>query len=128
MEALLVAIAALVVLWAALVVGLVAFGRGTAARELAALLPNLARLFRALLADPRVPLRAKVALGAGAAYLVFPIDVVPDFIPVAGSLDDAIVAALVLRFVLKTSGREVVAEHWRGDPRTLDAILRIARA
>lgn len=52
----------------------------------------------------------------------------PEFIPVAGPLDDAIVAALVLRRLVRTAGREVVAHHWQGEQATLERILRIARA
>ena len=125
MEPVLAAVAILAVLWLALVVALVLLGRRALARELAELVPNLTRLFAGLVRDPRVPLRAKVVLGATALYLASPIDLIPDFIPVAGSLDDAIVAALALRFVLRTTDRAVLGEHWRGDPRTLERILRL---
>jgi uncharacterized membrane protein YkvA (DUF1232 family) len=128
MERVLAAVAVVAVLWVALVVALVLLGRRGLARELAALVPNLTRLFAGLLRDPRVPLRAKVVLGATAVYLAMPIDVVPDFIPIAGSLDDAIVAAFALRFVVRASSPEVVAEHWPGDPATLRRILWLARA
>lgn len=84
-------------------------------------------MFRGLIGDPRVPLPAKLALGFAALWIASPIDLIPEFIPIAGPLDDAIVAALVLRYVLSSTRREVVVEHWRGDPRTLEAILRIAR-
>jgi len=128
MEGLLAVVAILAVLWLALVVVLVLLGRRALARELAALVPNLTRLFTGLVRDPRVPLRAKVVLGATAVYLASPIDLVPDFIPIAGSLDDAIVAAFALRFVVRASSPEIVAEHWRGDPATLRRILWLARA
>jgi len=128
MEPVLAAVAILAVLWLVLVVGLVLLGRRALARELAALVPNLTRLFAGLVRDPRVPLRAKVVLGAAAAYLAMPIDLIPDFVPIAGSLDDAIVAAFALRFVVRASSPEVVAEHWRGDPATLRRILWLARA
>ena len=59
-------------------------------------------------------------------WLVSPIDLIPEFVPVAGPLDDAIVAALVLRHVLKRTDASVLSEHWRGDPATLAKILRIA--
>lgn len=126
MDGLLYALAVLVAVWLAVIVVLVLAGRGTAARELARLLPNLAHLFRGLIADPRVPLRAKVALAVASVWIASPIDLVPEFIPVAGPLDDAIVAALVLRYVLHTSGPGILADHWRGDPATLRAILRLA--
>lgn len=122
------AIAILVLIWAILVLALVVAGRGSAARELSTFVPNLAALFVGLGRDERVPRRAKVALIAGGLYLAMPIDLVPDFIPVAGQADDAIVAAAVLRFVLVSTERSVLYEHWRGDPRTLDRVLAIARA
>jgi uncharacterized membrane protein YkvA (DUF1232 family) len=128
MERVLVAVAILAAVWLALIVVLVMLGRRALARELAALVPNLTRLFGGLVRDPRVPLRAKVVLGATALYLAMPIDLVPDFIPIAGSLDDAIVAAFALRFVIRASSPEVVAEHWPGDPATLRRILWLARA
>ncbi len=66
---------------------------------------------------------AVFALGLLAAYLASPIDLVPDFIPVAGQLDDAILVALVLRGVLRAAGEEVVRGHWRGPERSLRLLL-----
>ena len=97
-------------------------------REIAAFVPNLARLFAGLVRDPRVPRRSKLVLGLAAGYLAFPIDLIPDFIPIAGQLDDAIVAAFALRYVIGTTPREIVAEHWHGDPDTLRRVLALARA
>ena len=128
MERVLAGIAILIAVWAALVLVLILLGRRAMARELATLVPNLTRLFAGLLRDPRVPFRAKLVLGATVAYLAMPIDLVPDFIPIAGSLDDAIVAAFALRFVIGASSPDVVAEHWHGDPATLRRILWLARA
>ena len=122
------AVAILALLWAVLVVALVVSGRRGAAREVGSFLPNLVLLFRGLATDTRVPRRAKVALVIGGVYLAMPVDLVPDFIPIAGQADDAIIAAAVLRFVLATTERSVLYEHWRGDPRTLDRVLAIARA
>ena len=121
-------IAILLAVWVVLVLALVLLGRRALARELAALVPNLTRLFAGLVRDPRVPLRAKLVLGATVLYLAMPIDLVPDFIPIAGSLDDAIVAAFALRYVVRASSPEIVAEHWAGDPATLRRILWLARA
>jgi uncharacterized membrane protein YkvA (DUF1232 family) len=114
--------------WFVAVVALVLAGRRTAARELATLLPNLLRLFRGLAADPRVPRGSKVLLIIGVAWIVSPIDLIPEFIPVLGPLDDAVVAALILRHVLRAAGPDVVADHWRGDPATLDRVLGLFRA
>jgi uncharacterized membrane protein YkvA (DUF1232 family) len=128
MERVLAAVAIALVVWIGLIVLLIALGRRALARELATLVPNLTRLFAGLMRDPRVPLRAKVVLGATALYLAMPIDLIPDFVPIAGSLDDAIVAAVALRFVVRASSPEIMAEHWPGDPATLRRILWLARA
>lgn len=125
-EGLLLALGVAVLLWLLLVAGLVVAGRGAAAKELATLLPNLLLLFRGLLGDRRVPFRAKLLLAVGVAWIASPIDLIPEFIPVAGPLDDAIVAALVLRQVLRDAGRAVVEEHWRGEPRVLERLFWLA--
>lgn len=110
-------------IWAAAVLALVLTGRRARARELAALVPNLLLLFRGLLRDPRVPRSAKLWLVVAVLWIVSPIDLVPEFVPVAGPLDDAIVAALVLRHLLRRTPREVLLEHWAGDPATLERML-----
>jgi uncharacterized membrane protein YkvA (DUF1232 family) len=101
-------------------------GRRTAAKELALLLPNLLILFKGLVKDPRVPRRSKALLLVGLVWFASPIDLIPEFIPVLGPLDDAVVAALILRHLARKAGRDVVAEHWRGDPSTLERILRLS--
>jgi uncharacterized membrane protein YkvA (DUF1232 family) len=121
----LVAVLLLVAVWIVAVAGLAIAGKRSAARELATLLPNLVMLFRGLLRDPRVPRGSKALLWFAIAWVVSPIDLIPEFIPLAGPLDDAIVAALVLRHVLRSSGPDVVGDHWRGDPATLARILGI---
>ena len=128
MDRVLEIVAIALIVWIGLIVALVLLGRRALARELAALVPNLTRLFAGLLRDPRVPLRAKIVLGATALYLAMPIDLIPDFVPIAGSLDDAIVAAFALRFVVRASSPEIVAEHWPGDPASLRRILWLVRA
>jgi uncharacterized membrane protein YkvA (DUF1232 family) len=128
MKTLLLVLGIAVGVWLVALLALVLIGRRTAARELATLLPNLVRLFRGLLRDPRVPRGSKVLLGIAVVWFVSPIDVVPEFIPVLGPLDDAVVAALVLRHVVRKAGRDVVAEHWNGDERTLGVLFRVAGA
>lgn len=115
-----------VALYAAFVAALVALGRRQDARALAGFIPDCVVLVRRLLRDPRVPRRSKLLLGALAGYLVMPIDLVPDVIPIAGQVDDAIVLALVLRAVLRTSGPDLVREHWPGPRASLDVVLRVA--
>jgi uncharacterized membrane protein YkvA (DUF1232 family) len=126
MRTLVIALGVGVLVWTAAIVALVALGRRSSAAELARLLPNLVVLFRGLLRDPRVPRSSKLWLGAAIVWFVSPIDLIPEFIPVAGPLDDAIVAALVLRHIVKRAGPTVVEEHWRGGPGTLRIILRAA--
>ena len=122
----LVVVLSLVGVWTIAILALVVAGRRSAARELATLIPHLVLLFRGLAGDPRVSRGSKILLGVAVAWLVSPIDLVPEFLPVVGPLDDAIVAALVLRHIAKHAGPDVIAEHWRGEPSTLALILRLA--
>ncbi|TMD51564.1 MAG: DUF1232 domain-containing protein [Chloroflexi bacterium] len=115
----------LLAIWIVVAVVLVIVGRVLLARELALLVPNLVRMFGGLLRDPRVPLRAKIVVGIASLWLASPIDLIPDFVPIAGQLDDAIVAALALRFILRTTDGAVVRQHWHGDPATLERVLRM---
>jgi uncharacterized membrane protein YkvA (DUF1232 family) len=118
-------LAVFIAIWIVVVVVLVIAGRALLARELALLLPNLIRLFGGLIRDARVPLRAKIVLAVAGIWLASPIDLIPEFIPIVGSLDDAVVAALALRFVLRTTDGAIVREHWHGDPATLERLLRL---
>jgi uncharacterized membrane protein YkvA (DUF1232 family) len=113
--------------WIVAVVVLFLVGRRLAARELAALLPNLVRMCRTLLRDPRVPRGSKVVVGLAVIWFASPIDLVPEFIPVLGPLDDALLVALVVRHLVRRAGRDVVAEAWPGDSATLERMLRLAR-
>lgn len=112
--------------YAALIGILVVLGRRTDARALAGFIPDAVLLFRGLLGDPRVPRSRKLLLGAALGYLAMPIDLIPDFLPVVGQLDDAIIVGLVLRSVLRAAGPELVHEHWRGPPSSRDLVLRLA--
>ena len=105
---------------------LVLAGRREEARVFARFIPDCLVLFRRLIGDERVPRGKKLLLAFVLAYLAFPLDLVPDFIPVAGQLDDAIVVALVLRSVLRSGGPGLVREHWPGPPQSLNALLRLA--
>ena len=88
-------------------------------------MPDCLTLFRRLLTDPRVPRRAKLALLLLVAYLALPFDLVPDFIPIAGQLDDAVLVALTIRYLVGRAGRDVVAQHWSGSERGLRVILTL---
>ena len=113
-------------LYAAFVLALLVAGRRAEARALAGFVPDCAVLCRRLLRDQRVPRARKLALAATVGYLLIPIDLVPDFIPVAGQLDDALLLALVLRGIVRGAGAGVVAEHWPGPPGSLRLILKLA--
>ena len=124
---LLIALAVTVSVWLLGVIVLMTIGRRTQARAMAVLLPNLVFLFRGLLHDPRVPRGTKGWIWIALVWCLSPIDLIPEFIPVAGPLDDVIVAGLVVRHVLRRTDREVVEAHWRGEPSTLDAIITAGR-
>jgi uncharacterized membrane protein YkvA (DUF1232 family) len=111
-----------IALWLLAIVILVALGRRTQARELVGLVPNLVILFRGLLGDDRVPRTTKGLVWFALAWLASPIDLIPEFIPILGPLDDALVAALVLRHVVRRTERAVLVDHWRGGTGTLDVL------
>jgi uncharacterized membrane protein YkvA (DUF1232 family) len=124
-HAVLIGFAVAAAIYVLIVVVLLVLGRGDVAREAAALLPNLLSLFGALLKDPRVPRASKILVLIGAVWVASPIDLIPEFIPILGPLDDAVVAALVLRHLFRTAGNDVVAAHWKGDPATLARLARL---
>jgi uncharacterized membrane protein YkvA (DUF1232 family) len=125
-EWLLIVLGVFVVVWAGFVLLLLAGGRRAEARALAGFIPDCIVLVRRLLRDPRVPRRRKLLLVALIAYLALPFDLVPDFIPVAGQLDDVIIVALVLRHVLRGGGETVLREHWPGPDTSLRIVMRAA--
>lgn len=87
------------------------------------LLPNIVKMVSRILRDPRVPRRAKVTLGLAAAYIVSPIDLIPDKLPVIGWVDDVFIMMLALDSLIHRAGPDVVAEHWDGP----GDILRLVR-
>jgi uncharacterized membrane protein YkvA (DUF1232 family) len=97
------------------------------ARELLRLLPDVLRLVRRLAGDRTLPRGVRVRLWLLMAYLAMPIDLVPDFLPVLGHADDAIVVALVLRSVVRRAGAAAVERHWPGTPEGLAALRRASR-
>ena len=125
-EWLLIAAGCTLALYLAFVLTLLALGRRQDARAWAGFVPDCVVLFRRLLADERLSRGRKLLIGALVAYLALPFDLVPDFIPVAGQLDDAIAVAFVLRTVLRGAGPELVREHWPGPPSSLAVMLRLA--
>jgi uncharacterized membrane protein YkvA (DUF1232 family) len=122
----LVGVGAFLLFYSALVLALVIAGRRESARALAGFIPDCIVLCGRLLRDPRVPRRKKALLVALAGYLALRFDLVPDFIPVAGQLDDVVIVALVLRSLLRGDGKPLVREHWPGPDASLALVLRLA--
>jgi uncharacterized membrane protein YkvA (DUF1232 family) len=120
--------ACVVVVYAAFVAALIVTGRRRSVRDVARFISDCIVLVRRLLGDPRVSRRHKLLLGALVGYLAFPFDLVPDFIPVAGQIDDVLLVVVALRAVLRGSGSELVREHWPGPERSLALVLRFVRA
>jgi uncharacterized membrane protein YkvA (DUF1232 family) len=117
-------LAGLLGLWVTFMLVLTMLGRREEAKAVARAIPDMIVLFKRLLADGRVPRRSKFALGLTLVYLASPIDIVPDFIPVVGQLDDAIVVTVVLRFVLRRCTPGLLAELWPGSQAGLSLLQR----
>jgi uncharacterized membrane protein YkvA (DUF1232 family) len=121
-------LAALAVAWAVLAVFLlIAKPRGSLAKEAVRLLPDTFRLLRRLAADRTLPRGVRIRLWVGFAYLAFPFDPIPDFLPVIGYADDAIVVALILRSVVRRAGPDALRRHWPGTEDGLAVLWRVAR-
>jgi uncharacterized membrane protein YkvA (DUF1232 family) len=99
-----------------------------AVKALLRAVPDLARLIARLVADPRLPRSAKLALAAAAVYLMSPVDVLPDFIPLLGYLDDVVLAAIVLDGILNYVDRGLILRYWPGTAASLDQVARVAHA
>ena len=107
----------LVIVWATVVTLLWIFRpRDLRLGELLRIVPDLVRLVRGLLADRSIPLGARLALVGLLAWLINPIDLIPEFIPVLGPLDDVVVAVLVLRYVRRRLGVDELRQRWPGTP------------
>ena len=124
---LLVSIGVVAVVYAAFVAAVLLAGRRRDARALATFIPDCIVLVTRLAHDPRIPRRRKLLLLALVSYLALPFDIVPDFIPVVGQLDDAIIVAFVLRSLVRSGGEELIRELWPGPERSLGLIIRFAR-
>jgi uncharacterized membrane protein YkvA (DUF1232 family) len=126
LQAILIAVAVVVVSWLLLIVLARRLPPGVA-KDLAAFLPDCVTTMRALRRDPRVPRRAKIALLIAVLWVLSPIDLIPEFLPVIGPLDDVIVVALLLRYAARTVPRQVLVEAWPGDLRMIERLLGPAR-
>jgi uncharacterized membrane protein YkvA (DUF1232 family) len=129
LQALLGGVVGLLVLWVALVLLLLwqarRVGDGIALREVLRLVPDVIRLLTRLVRDRDVPLRTRLLLVALLAYLLMPVDLVPDVIPVIGYADDAVVVALAIRLVVRRAGVGALERSWPGSEQGLSALLRL---
>jgi uncharacterized membrane protein YkvA (DUF1232 family) len=117
---------ALLLAWLALIVALVVVRpNGDLLQQALRLLPDLLRLLRRLAIDQSLPRGVRVRLWLLLAYLAIPIDVIPDFIPVLGYADDAIIVIAVLRSVVRRAGLEALHRHWPGTDDGLGAVIRL---
>jgi uncharacterized membrane protein YkvA (DUF1232 family) len=121
----LIMVAGSALVYLAAVLALVILGRRTDARAVAGFVPDCLVLARRLLADSRVPRRHKALLAGLVGYLASPLDLIPDFIPVIGQLDDVLIAAVILRTVRRGVRRSIVRQHWPGPPRSLRVVERV---
>ena len=120
-------VAALVLVWLVLVVVLWRSGRGVGGLgDAARLLPDLLRLVSRLARDGTLPRGVRLRLWLVLAYLASPLDLIPDFVPVAGYADDAIIVAIALRSVVRVAGTDALDRHWPGSPDGLVVVRRLA--
>lgn len=118
--------AALLLSWLVLVIALIIVRpRGNLLAEALRLLPDLLRLIRRLATDKSLPRGVRVRLALLAVYLALPIDLIPDFIPVLGYADDAIIVTVVLRSVVRHAGLDAVRAHWPGTDDGFDVLVRL---
>jgi uncharacterized membrane protein YkvA (DUF1232 family) len=121
-------IAGLVLLWLVFAVALwLVKPDEYAVRDALRLLPDLIRLIKGLATDPETPRGVRIRLALLIVYLALPVDLIPDFIPVIGYADDAIIVALVLRSATRSAGPDAIARHWPGTPEGLTALKRLCR-
>jgi uncharacterized membrane protein YkvA (DUF1232 family) len=123
---LLVSLGVLLIAYTLFLGWLVARGRSESARAFATFIPDCVVLVSRLAREPRVPRRRKLLLFGLVAYLALPFDLVPDFIPIAGQLDDVVIVALVLRRFIQAGGEPLIRELWPGPEQSLSLVLRLA--
>ena len=124
LKLILIAAAVMVGLWGLLVI-LAARLPGGLLKDLAGFLPACVTLARRLRADPRVPWQAKAAVVVAGLWVLSPVDLLPEFLPVIGPLDDIVVVALALRYAARRVPRQVLLEAWPGEPRLLERLIGI---
>lgn len=122
LRSVLIAFAVLFGSWAVLVILAARLPPGLL-KDLATFLPACVTLLRRLRRDPAVPTRAKVAVVLAAVWVLSPIDLIPEFLPVIGPLDDVLIVALALRYAGRCVPRSLLLDAWPGDPRLLNRLL-----
>lgn len=122
LRAVLVGVGALAASWVLLVVLARRLPPGLL-KELANFLPACVTMARVLRHHPAVPRRARIAVGIAALWVLSPIDLIPEFLPVIGPLDDVVVVALLLRYAARSVPRAVLTDAWPGEPRLLERML-----
>ena len=122
LQAILIAVALVVMSWLLLILLARRLPPGVA-KDLASFLPDCVTAMRVLRRDPRVPRRAKVAVVIAMVWVLSPIDLIPEFLPVIGPLDDIIAVALLLRYAGRSVPRPVLLAAWPGDPDLMERLL-----
>jgi len=119
----------IVALWVAVLVLFWAFRpRGVAVREVLAIVPDVLRLLRSLIGDRSAPLDVRVVLVGLVAWIISPIDLIPEFVPVLGPIDDIVVAVVAMRFVRRRMGVEDLRRRWSGSAAGFDLLVRVIGA
>lgn len=121
-----IAVACLIASWAVLLVLARRLPPGIL-RDLAAFIPDCVTTVRRLRKDPRVPRRAKIAIVIAGIWVASPIDLIPEFIPIIGPLDDIVVVALALRYASRQVPRDILLAAWPGEPRLLERLIGPAK-
>src|SRR3954463_14030931 len=117
-----IAVAVMVVSWLLLIVLAKRLPEGTA-KELARFLPACVTTVRTLRGNPAVPRRPKVALAIAGLWVLSPVDLIPEFLPVIGPLDDVVVVALAFRYAARQIPRDVLLDAWPGDRRIIERLV-----
>ena len=126
LQAILIAVVLVVASWLLLIVLARRLPPGVA-KDLAGFLPDCVTAMRVLRRDPRVPRRARVAVVIAMLWVLSPIDLIPEFLPVIGPLDDIIAVAVLLRYAGRSVPRQVLLDAWPGDPYLMERLLGPAR-
>ncbi len=126
MRMLIIILASLVGLYALSLFSLFITGRRTDARAIGGFIPDCLVFFKNLITDPDVPVIYKVILIFLLGSLISPIDLIPDFIPVVGQLDDAVLIMLALRYIVKRIGEDSATKHWPGPEKSLGILLKLS--